>query len=250
MRKNRIGSTYVASMIREMADTKTEVILALDVESRTKAEAVLEAVGDKLDWVKIGLQTYLRDGPDFLYDIASSGKSIFLDLKLHDIPNTMGKAIESLAALPVKMLTLHSTAGPEALLKCVETVNLFMPETKLLAVTVLTSMNQENLTSVGVNNLIPDQVDRLAKMASEAGVNGIVCSPLELVRLRKKLPRSTTFVTPGIRPTGSAKGDQKRTMTPLDASNAGANFLVIGRPILTAHNPEQVLIEIQSELEK
>ena len=250
MRKNRIGSTYVASMIREMADTKTEVILALDVESRTKAEAVLEAVGDKLDWVKIGLQTYLRDGPDFLYDIASSGKSIFLDLKLHDIPNTMGKAIESLAALPVKMLTLHSTAGPEALLKCAETVNQFMPETKLLAVTVLTSMNQDNLASVGVNNLIPDQVDRLAKMAAEAGVNGIVCSPLELVRLRKILPQSTTFVTPGIRPTGSAIGDQKRIMTPLEASNAGANFLVIGRPILTANNPEHVLFEIQSEMEK
>ena len=233
-----------------MLDTKTEVILALDVESRAKAEAILEATGDTLDWVKIGLQTYLRDGPDFLNDIASSGKSIFLDLKLHDIPNTMGKAIESLAALPVRMLTLHSTAGPEALLKCAETVNQFMPETKLLAVTVLTSMNQENLASVGVNNSIPDQVDRLAKMATEAGINGIVCSPLELLRLREKLPKSTTFVTPGIRPTGSAKGDQKRIMTPLEASNAGANFLVIGRPILTAKNPERILLEIQSELEK
>ena len=98
--------------------------------------------------------------------------------------------------------------------------------------------------------MIQDLVDRLPKMATEAGVNGIVCSPLELVRLRKILPQSTTFVTPGIRPTGSAIGDQKRIMTPLEASNAGANFLVIGRPILTANNPEHVLFEIQSEMEK
>jgi orotidine-5'-phosphate decarboxylase len=233
-----------------MVDSKTEVILALDVESRAKAEKILIAVGSKLNWVKIGLQTYLRDGPNFLHEVASSGKEIFLDLKLHDIPNTMVKAIESLSELPIKMLTLHSTAGPEALEKCAIAAKEFLPKTKLLAVTVLTSMNQENLSSIGVDNKIPDQVDRLAQMAVNANIDGIVCSPLELVRLRPILPASTTFVTPGIRPAGSSSGDQKRVMTPHEASNAGANFLVIGRPILAAENPEDALNNIQIELQK
>ena len=231
-----------------MKDSKTEVILALDVESRTKAEAKLEAVGGCLKWVKIGLQTYLRDGPEVIHEVASSGKSIFLDLKLHDIPNTMAKAIESLVNLPIKMLTLHSTAGPEALEMCAQKAAELLPHTKLLAVTVLTSMNQENLHSIGVNNKIPDQVDRLAEMSINAGIDGIVCSPLELIRLRSILPESTTFVTPGIRPLGSATGDQKRIMTPIEASQAGAHFLVIGRPILAAENPEEALTAIQKEL--
>ncbi|MEJ6621832.1 MAG: orotidine-5'-phosphate decarboxylase [Opitutae bacterium] len=233
-----------------MKDSKTEVILALDVESRAKAEVLLEATGERLQWVKIGLQTYLRDGPEFIHDVAASGKSIFLDLKLHDIPNTMAKAIESLSSLPIKMLTLHSTAGPEALAKCAETATDFLPHTKLLAVTVLTSMNQENLHSIGVENTIQQQVDRLAKMSTNSGINGIVCSPLELIRLQSMLSTETTFVTPGIRPSGFAKGDQKRIMTPFQASEAGADFLVIGRPILAAENPKEALAAIQLELEE
>ena len=233
-----------------MLDSKTEVILALDVESRAKAEKILVATGAKLKWVKIGLQTYLRDGPNFLYEIASSGKNIFLDLKLHDIPNTMVKAIESLSDLPIKMLTLHSTAGPEALEKCSITAKQYLPNTKLLAVTVLTSMNQNNLSSIGVENKIPDQVDKLAQMAIDSNIDGIVCSPLELIRLNPILPDSTTFVTPGIRPAGSATGDQKRVMTPYQASQAGANFLVIGRPIIAANNPETALAEIQAEIDR
>lgn len=231
-----------------MVDSKTQIILALDVESRPKAESILEATGDKLQWVKIGLQTYLRDGPEFLRDVATSGKSIFLDLKLHDIPNTMAKAVESVANLPIRMLTLHANAGPEALEKCASTAEKFLPDTKLLAVTVLTSMNQGNLRSIGVTHSIDDQVDGLARMATQAGINGIVCSPLELVRLKPLLPQSTTFVTPGIRPGGSSTGDQKRIMTPSQASMAGANFLVIGRPILTAENPGDALSAIQEEL--
>ncbi|MDG1326111.1 MAG: orotidine-5'-phosphate decarboxylase [Opitutales bacterium] len=228
--------------------SKTKVILALDVESRTKAESILDATGESLQWVKIGLQTYLRDGPEFLHDVASSGKSIFLDLKLHDIPNTMAKAIESLASLPIKMLTLHSSAGPEALARCAQASAEFLPDTQLLAVTVLTSMNQENLHSVGVEYKIPDQVDKLAKMSTDSGIGGIVCSPHELIRLNQILPQSTVFVTPGIRPRGSVTGDQKRIMTPIQASQAGANFLVIGRPILAAENPKAALTDILQEL--
>ena len=235
-------------MIEKMTNSKTEVILALDVESRTKAEHILETTGDDLKWVKIGLQTYLRDGDSFLKDVSASGKSIFLDLKLHDIPNTMVKAIESLSSLPIKMLTLHSTAGPEALAKCSQVAEEFLPDTHLLAVTVLTSMNKGNLNAIGVNTDIPEQVDNLAKLSVESGINGIVSSPLELVRLRPKLPAGTIFVTPGIRPIGSSIGDQKRIMTPKQAANAGANFLVIGRPILEAVEPKKTLFEIQTEL--
>ena len=232
----------------KMKNFKTEVILALDVESRLKAEQILETTGEELKWVKIGLQTYLRDGKNFIKDIAASGKSVFLDLKLHDIPNTMAKAIESLSDLPVKMLTLHSTSGPEALNKCTQVAKDYLPETQLLAVTVLTSMNQENLNSIGVHSKIPIQVDNLAKMSTDAGVSGIVSSPLELLRLRPKLPKETVFVTPGIRPAGSASGDQKRVMTPKEASESGANFLVIGRPILEAPCPKTALTKIQNEI--
>ena len=235
-------------MNTSMSNPKTEIILALDVESRTKAEEILDKTGEELKWVKIGLQTYLRDGKSFIHDIASSGKSIFLDLKLHDIPNTMCKAIESLSDLPIKMLTLHSSSGPEALNKCKKVATNCLPNAKLLAVTVLTSMNRQNLRSIGIDMEIIEQVNNLANMAVESGISGIVSSPLELVKLRPKLPQETIFVTPGIRPTGSVSGDQKRVMTPKQASAAGANYLVIGRPILDAQCPKSALSEIQNEL--
>ena len=235
-------------MNTSMSNPKTEIILALDVESRTKAEEILDKTGEELKWVKIGLQTYLRDGKSFIHDIASSGKSIFLDLKLHDIPNTMCKAIESLSDLPIKMLTLHSSSGPEALIKCKKVATNCLPNAKLLAVTVLTSMNRQNLRSIGIDMEIIEQVNNLANMAVESGISGIVSSPLELVKLRPKLPQETIFVTPGIRPTGSVSGDQKRVMTPKQASAAGANYLVIGRPILEAQCPKSALSEIQNEL--
>ena len=235
-------------MNTSMSNPKTEIILALDVESRTKAEEILDKTGEELKWVKIGLQTYLRDGKSFIHDIASSGKSIFLDLKLHDIPNTMCKAIESLSDLPIKMLTLHSSSGPEALIECKKVATNCLPSAKLLAVTVLTSMNRQNLRSIGIDMEIIEQVNNLANMAVESGISGIVSSPLELVKLRPKLPQETIFVTPGIRPTGSVSGDQKRVMTPKQASAAGANYLVIGRPILEAQCPKSALSEIQNEL--
>ncbi|MBU63548.1 MAG: orotidine-5'-phosphate decarboxylase [Opitutae bacterium] len=226
----------------------TEVILALDVESRTQAEKIVQAAGENLKWIKIGLQTYLRDGPAFVSDLASEGKKIFLDLKLHDIPNTMAKAIESLAHLPVSMLTIHASAGTEALARCSETIIEALPEATLLAVTVLTSMDAENLNRMGVMNTPEDQVTKLAKLATEAGVGGIVCSPKELSSLYDALPSGVSFVTPGIRPAGTDLGDQKRVMTPAEAAQAGANYLVIGRPILGAENPDKVIAQIQEEV--
>ncbi len=225
-----------------------EVILALDVESRERAETVLAAAGPDLRWVKIGLQTYLRDGPDFVREVAAEGRKVFLDLKLHDIPNTMAKAVESLAGLPVSMLTIHACAGPEAVERCAEAMNEALPEALLLAVTVLTSMNEETLRLVGVNETPEAQVRNLARLAAGAGAGGIVCSPLEIRPLRETLPQEVKLVTPGIRPAGASLGDQKRVTTPAEAASAGANFLVIGRPILAAEDPAAALAGIQAEL--
>lgn len=231
-----------------MLEKIPSVILALDVEDKLRARAILKATGEKLQWVKIGLQTYLRDGPDLVREIADSGKRVFLDLKLYDIPNTMAKAVESLADLPIEMLTLHASAGPEALKLCSLVAKEHMPKTTLLGVTVLTSMNKASLSAIGINDSIDMQVDRLACLAAQSGIGGIVCSPLELKRLRPILASTIKLVTPGIRPKGSERGDQKRIMTPADARIAGADYLVIGRPILSQPDPSLALQGILDEL--
>ena len=226
-----------------------EIILALDLEDQDQIHQVLEKTGDRLTWVKVGLQSYLRDGTDLVHKLADSGKKVFLDLKLHDIPNTMVKALESLSTLPVGMITLHASAGPEALDRCASFARQNMPGVTLLGVTVLTSTNQKGLEATGVKDPVDDQVCRLATLATDQGIGGIVCSPLELAKLRKILPSSTRLVTPGIRPLDSDAGDQKRVMTPAQAKQQGANFLVIGRPILTAADPRLALDSIVKEME-
>ena len=231
-----------------VSNSSPEIILALDVESRSKARSILKATGEQLKWVKVGLQSYLRDGPDLLSEIAGMGKQIFLDLKLHDIPNTMSKALESLSSLPINMLTVHATAGPDALTKCSKEAKTMMPEVTLLAVTVLTSMDKGNLSAIGVGSPVEEQVIKLATLASESGIGGVVCSPLELEILRPALPPETKLVTPGIRPSGSDHGDQKRIMTPSQAHRAGADYLVIGRPILAAPEPSDALAKIIGEM--
>ncbi len=231
-----------------MTNRTPEIILALDVDNRQQAEKILKETGEKLQWVKVGLQSYLRDGPDLVRTIADSGKKVFLDLKLHDIPNTMAKAMESLAKLPIGMLTLHAHSGEEALKRCAETGKDILPDTLLLAVTVLTSMDQEALNSIGINSPVIEQVTRLASVATRSEIGGIVCSPQELVHLRACISPSTKMITPGIRPAGSAIGDQKRIMTPAQAKEAGADYLVIGRPILVAENPAFALENILGEM--
>jgi len=231
-----------------MSLSSPEIILALDLENREHINQILNATGSRLKWVKVGLQSYLRDGKPLITELADSGKKVFLDLKLHDIPNTMEKALESLTELPVGMITLHACAGPEALTRCTKFAREYLPEVTLLGVTVLTSTNQQGLESIGVNDSIDNQVQRLASLAVESGLGGIVCSPLELPKLRQSLPASTALVTPGIRPAHADAGDQKRIMTPAQAKEAGANYLVIGRPILAASNPQKALDQILEEL--
>ena len=172
-----------------MSISSPEIILALDLEDRAQINQVLKSTGDRLTWVKVGLQSYLRDGASLVEELADSGKKVFLDLKLHDIPNTMEKALESLAGLPVGMITLHACAGPEALHRCANFARETMPDVTLLGVTVLTSTNQEGLEAIGVKSPVEEQVSRLASLAVDQGIGGIVCSPLELPRLRQALPQ-------------------------------------------------------------
>ena len=225
-----------------------QVIIALDVPTLDEAMGLVDSLGDETDFYKVGLELFTREGPSVVEALTTRDKRIFLDLKLHDIPNTMAKAIESLASLPVSMLTVHASAGSEALARCSDTMREALPDATLLAVTVLTSMDAENLNRLGVMNTPEDQVTRLAKLATEAGVGGIVCSPKELSSLCDALPSGVSFVTPGIRPAGAELGDQKRIMTPAEAAQAGANYLVIGRPILEAENPDEVIAQIQEEV--
>ena len=229
--------------------TNTEVILALDVESRQKAMAVLAEVGSGLKWVKVGLQSFLRDGPDFVQELADTGYDVFLDLKLHDIPNTVLKAIESLSGLPIGMFTMHACAGSECMKAAAETTRKHLTGAKLLAVTVLTSLNEDGLREIGLEGAVAGHVERLAKLAVDSEVDGIVCSPLEIEPLRRILPKETALITPGIRPSGTSKDEQKRVLSPADASGLGADYLVIGRPILNSPNPAEAFHGIMAELE-
>ncbi len=227
---------------------KCEVALALDVESREEARAFLERTGPSLKWVKIGLQLYTRYGPDLVDEIAEMDYSIFLDLKLHDIPNTVAGAVRSIAAFPVSLLTLHASGGPEMLSAAQQERNQSAPRLRLLAVTALTSMDADQLKAVGIDKTPVDLVRQLARMASGCGIDGFVCSPREITVLREDLGPDAYLVTPGIRLPADSPDEQKRITTPADAAKAGANLLVVGRSLLRADNPAEVLATIQQSL--
>ena len=215
-----------------------DLILALDVTTREEAAPILRQLRGELRWVKIGLQMFTAYGPDYVRAVANEGFNIFLDLKLHDIPNTVAKAIESLAPLPIGMLTLHTAGGREMMTYARKTQLQTKPDLLLLGVTVLTSMDATGLSELGINVDPAAQVSRLGKLAADAGLRGLVCSPLEVSLLRAQLPADVQLVTPGIRPadeTGS--DDQKRIMTPVNAARAGSSYIVVGRPILKAKDP-------------
>ena len=224
------------------------LILALDMETREEALEILDHLGDSIEWVKIGLQLFTAYGPDFVREIAERNYRIFLDLKLHDIPNTVAKAVRSIAQLPVELLSLHAAGGPE-MIEWANQVRLeHSQQLRLLAVTVLTSMSSEQLQALNVKVSAEEQVLHLAKKSLEAGAQGLVCSPLELPALRDQFGSAPLIVTPGIRPQGSDINEQKRVMTPSAAAQAGSNYIVVGRPILQANNPALAAINIRAEL--
>ncbi|SDS22998.1 orotidine-5'-phosphate decarboxylase [Opitutus sp. GAS368] len=226
-----------------------DLILALDVPTREAAAPILRQLRGQLRWVKIGLQMFTAYGPDYVREVAGLGFNIFLDLKLHDIPNTVAKAVESLGPLPIQMLTLHTAGGGEMMRAAKAAQQKTNPNLLLLGVTVLTSMDSAGLNEIGVTAQSADQVARLGKLAADSGLRGLVCSPLEVRLLRAKLPAEVQLVTPGIRLASEAgSDDQKRVMTPADAARAGSTYIVVGRPILQAADPAAAARMILAEL--
>jgi orotidine-5'-phosphate decarboxylase len=225
-----------------------DLILALDVPTREEAAPILRQLRGNLRWVKLGLQMFTAYGPNYVREVADMGFDIFLDLKLHDIPNTVAKAVESLGPLPIKMLTLHTAGGGEMMRAAAAAQQKTNPNLLLLGVTVLTSTDAAGLNEIGVAASPADQVARLGQLAVNSGLRGLVCSPLEVELLRRTLPASTQLVTPGIRPAGDEVGDQKRIMTPAEAARAGSSYIVVGRPILKAADPAAAARAILADL--
>ena len=223
---------------------ETELILALDCEDKSKAIEIISSLKQDLKWVKIGLQMFTAYGKDFVKEIKSNGYNVFLDLKLHDIPNTVAKAIDSLSDLSIDLLTIHASGGAEMCEYAARARNETNPNLRLLAVTVLTSINQAQLNQLNIKESIQKQVVDLAKLSTQSGVDGVVSSPLELDILRSSLDSSKLIVTPGIRPLDSEQNEQKRVMTPAEASEKGADFIVVGRPILNSPEPIKTVKQI------
>lgn len=227
-----------------------QLILALDIEDRTQAIELVKQAGPNLEWVKIGLQMFTRYGPDYVREIAGLGKRVFLDLKLHDIPNTVAKAIDSISDLPIDMLTIHTCGGREMMEWAVKAQQENKPDLQLLGVTVLTSMDNEALSGIGVNRTPAEQVAALTSLASEAGMSGLVCSPHETASVKAAHGSQFQLVTPGIRPAGTAAGDQKRIMPPQLAAEQGADYIVVGRPIYQAEDPAAAVALINADLQR
>lgn len=223
-----------------------KIIIALDVPDTDGALRLLDSLGDPPALCKIGLELFTAEGPSVIKAVQDRGSRVFLDLKFHDIPNTVAHAVKSASGLGVAMTTLHASGGPvmlEAAAKAAEGSELL-----LLAVTVLTSMDAAQLSSTGISVEPREQVLRLAGLASDAGIDGVVCSPLEVNAIRTSLGNNLRIVTPGVRPTWAATGDQKRVMTPAEAVKEGSDWLVIGRPITAAENPREAYAKVVEEL--
>jgi len=222
----------------------TELIVALDTYRETQAKEWVEQL-DQVEFFKVGMELFTAAGPAMVSWLKDQGKRIFLDLKFHDIPNTAGRAVATASRLGVDLCTIHAAGGTEMLQACREQCG----DMRLLAVTVLTSLAQEQLKSIGITLPVPVQVRSLAELAQGAGIHGIICAPTDLEPL-SDIPRDFLRVTPGIRPAGSAAGDQKRIMTPRRAAQAGASHIVVGRPITQAANPADAAEKIIAELEE
>jgi len=231
---------------------RQRLIVALDVPTTDAALALADRLGDQCQWFKVGLELYISAGPAIVEKLVGRGHSVFLDLKLHDIPNTVAAAVRSTASLGAGMLTIHAAGGPAMLAAAREAASAMASPPELLAVTVLTSMDQPQLSATGLDRSPQDQATLLAKMGLEAGIRGFVCSPHEAAALRALTGPSGVLVTPGIRPTGADRGDQQRIATPTFALDQGASYLVVGRPITQAPDPaiaaEAVLLEIAEAL--
>ena len=232
---------------------KNPIIVALDVPSAEQALKLAEQVAPAVGAFKIGKELFVSAGPDIVKRVRATGASVFLDLKFHDIPNTVAKAVAAATRLDVQMLTIHTSGGIEMMRAAEKSaqdtaITLGLQPPLVLGVTVLTSSTNETLAEIGCQPNVGHQVERLAELAVKSGLRGLVCSPLEIAELREILPDEIQLVTPGIRTGAEKADDQKRTLSPREAMDAGASWLVIGRPIYAAENPRVAAEKILESL--
>ncbi len=236
-----------------MHDPRERLIVALDVSSAAAAQAIVAAVGESACLYKVGMQLYTAEGPQIVRDLVAAGRRVFLDLKYHDIPNTVAAAVKEASTLRVSMLTVHASGGGKMLRAATEAAKSSHAALMVLAVTVLTSMDGSDLAEIGYPSAVESQVLKLAKLALDAGCQGVVSSAHEVAALRRDLGSKFAIITPGVRPAGASHGDQARVLTPAEAIAAGSTHLVIGRPITAAANPaaeaKAILREISDQLE-
>jgi orotidine-5'-phosphate decarboxylase len=218
-------------------DPRQRLIVALDVSTAAAARKIVAAVGDSAHAYKVGMQLYTAEGPAVVRDLVDSGRRVFLDLKYHDIPNTVGAAVQNASQLGVSMLTVHAAGGGKMLKAAVEAAQSAHQSTIVLAVTVLTSLDDTELGKIGVRGGVLDHVLRLAALALSNGCQGVVASAQEAGALREEFGSDFAIVTPGVRPAGSGPHDQARVVTPAEAIAAGASHIVVGRPITEALDP-------------
>jgi orotidine-5'-phosphate decarboxylase len=228
-------------------DPRQKLIVALDVSSAAAAQGIVAAVGDSALTYKVGMQLYTAVGPQVVRDLVASGRNVFLDLKYHDIPNTVGSAVSEAAKLGVSMLTVHASGSTKMLRAAVDAAKA-RPGLMVLAVTVLTSMDEYDIEKIGMQGTLQDSVNRLAAIALANGCQGIVTSAREAAGVRVELGHDFAIVTPGVRPAGSSVGDQVRIVTPAEAIAAGASHIVVGRPITAAADPAAEARAILSQI--
>ncbi|MFQ6109702.1 MAG: orotidine-5'-phosphate decarboxylase [Candidatus Aminicenantales bacterium] len=235
--------------MKKACEEARRIIVALDVGTKKEALSLVREL-HSAEIFKVGLKLFMAEGPDLLKQIHHLGKKIFLDLKLHDIPNTVAQAVKMGTRHGVHMLTLHSSGGLEMMAQAVQAAGEEREKARplLLAVTILTSLKDEDLRRIGVAHSTEAQVLSLARLAKEAGMDGVVCSAQEIEMIRKEFGKDFLVVTPGIRPSWARSHDQKRIMTPSLAVKKGADYLVIGRPIIEASSPREAFWKICQEL--
>jgi orotidine-5'-phosphate decarboxylase len=231
-----------------MSDPRQRLIVALDVSSAAAAQKIVAAVGDSAFCYKVGLQLFTAEGPSQVRDLVASGRKVFLDLKYHDIPNTVAAAVCEATSLGVTMLTIHASGGSKMMRAASEAARNADASLTVLAVTVLTSLGDGDLGELGVQSSTKQQVLRLARLAITNGCGGVVASAQEASELRRTLGKNFTIVTPGVRPAGGDVGDQARVVTPAQAIAAGASHIVVGRPITGAADPGAEARSILSQI--
>lgn len=229
--------------------TESKVIVALDYNDEKKALEFVDRVSSNLCRLKIGNELFTSAGPKFVAKLVDKGFKVFLDLKYHDIPNTVSRACEAAADLGVWLVDVHTSGGPVMMSAAAEALSKYRERPYLIGVTVLTSMDSSQLNSIGVTAEPKEQVIRLAKLAKESGLDGVVSSAQEVTLIKTNVAAPFICVTPGIRPAGASICDQKRIMTPAEAIAAGSDYLVIGRPITQAEDPVKALVDINASIQ-